>query len=209
MAAAVGSLLKPDELPEPLALVRNFERQPVQRLHVGIGLIGQHASALVENPAHAAQHQQIAPLLLPVPCVDEHRTRPDDKPAFQSAPDTGGVRRIGRDLVHALRKKRFRLSGTDQLLRERPHRIGVEQRREQPVERFIITKNQHRIQKRVSCPSFLSGFCRLGAVSRRRTCSGRSSFTPCPVVSSRQRTKYCACFITTPICRSDCMVSVR
>jgi len=28
-------------------------------------LIGQHASALVENPAHAAQHQQIAPLLLP------------------------------------------------------------------------------------------------------------------------------------------------
>ena len=39
---------------------------------------------------------------------------------------------------------------TDQLLRERPHRIGVEQRREQPVERFIVTKNQHRIQKRVS-----------------------------------------------------------
>ena len=52
--------------------------------------------------------------------------------------------------VHALRKKRFRLSGTDQLLRERPHRISVEQRREQPVERFIVTKNQHRIQKRVS-----------------------------------------------------------
>ena len=27
---AVGGLLKPDELPEPLALVRNFERQPIR-----------------------------------------------------------------------------------------------------------------------------------------------------------------------------------
>ena len=70
--------------------------------------------------------------------------------ADQADPDMKALHRIGRDLVHALRKKRFRLSGTDQLLRERPHRIGVEQRREQPVERFIVTKNQHRIQKRVS-----------------------------------------------------------
>ena len=207
--SAVGSFLEADELLEALPLVGDLERQLKEGFHSGVGLVGHHTPALVENTAQAAQQQQVALRLLPVPGIDDHRTGAGDQPAFQSAPDAGGMRLVGHNLVDTLREERLGLPGTDQRFGKRPQRVGVEEGRQKPVERFIVSENQHRRQKRVSCPSLLSVFRRCGAVSRRRTCSGRSSFTPCPMVSSRQQMKYCAFFITTPICRSDCCVSAR
>ena len=143
----VGGFLEADELFETFPLVGDLERQLEKGLHVGIGLVGHDASALVENAAQTAQHQQVALRLLPVPGIDEHRTGAGGQPPFQSPPHTAGMRLVGRNVVDALRKKRFGFPGTDQRLGKRPHRVGIEQGRQQPVEGFVISENQHRVRK--------------------------------------------------------------
>ena len=143
----VGGFLEADELFETFPLVGDLERQLEKGLHVGIGLVGHDASALVENAAQTAQHQQVALRLLPVPGIDEHRTGAGGQPPFQSPPHTAGMRLVGRNVVDALRKKRFGFPGADQRLGKRPHRVGIEQGRQQPVEGFVISENQHRVRK--------------------------------------------------------------
>ena len=144
---SVGGFLEADELFEAFPLVGDLERQLEKRLHVGIGLVGHDAPALVEDAAQAAQHQQVALRLLAVPGVDEHRTDAGGQPPLQAPPHAVGMRPVGGDLVDALGEERFRLPGTDQRLGKRPQRVGVEQGRQQPVEGFVVSENQHRIRK--------------------------------------------------------------
>ena len=204
----VGGFLQADELFEAFAFVGNLEREPVEGFHVAVRQIAHHAAVLVEDAPQTAQQQFVAPLLLPVPGIDEHRAGAGPEPLAEPPPDPGGVGGIGRDLVHALREQRFRIPRSDQAVGERVQRIGVEKGREQPLESFVVAKDQHR-QKRVSCPVSVSRLRLLGAVSRRRTSWGVSSFTVAADGSSRQVTKYWAFFITTPICRSAAAVRLR
>ena len=159
----VGGFLEADELFETFPLVGDLERQLEKGLHVGIGLVGHDASALVENAAQTAQHQQVALRLLPVPGIDEHRTGAGGQPPFQSPPHTAGMRLVGRNVVDALRKKRFGFPGADQCIGEQTQRISVEQRREQSIEGFVVTKDQHGVRTGSAVPRF----CRISAAAER------------------------------------------
>ena len=159
---AVGGLLQPHELLHAFAFVGNPKRQPVQGLHVGIGLVGDDSPALVENTPQAAQHQQVAPGLLPVPGIDEHRTGTGDKPPFEPPPHAGGMRLVGHDIVDALREERLGLPGADQRLGKHVQRIGVEQGRQQPVESFIVTKDQHGVRTGSIGPHFYRIYAAAG-----------------------------------------------
>lgn len=144
---SVGGFLQPDELFETFAFVGDLERELVKGLDIGIGLIGQHAPALVENTSQTTQQQHIALSLLPVPGVDEHREGTGNQAAFETAPHPVGMRRVGRDLMYPLREERLGFARSDQRVGEGPQRIDIEQGRKKSVEGFIVTKDQHRVRK--------------------------------------------------------------